>query len=357
MQLLIPTILGAESVVRDELWNLGYRETELNNGQIFLSGAWEDIQKLNSSIRTAERVQIIIGSFHARNFDDVFDQVKQLPIADFLQADARVVVTAKSKRSILKSEVSLQRCVKKALVENIKQSFEVTEVTESGPTFPIQLSIFEEKALLLLDTTGEGLHRRGYREEAGTAPLKETLAATLIYLSGWDWNSPLYDPCCGSGTILIEAAEMAANLQAGRRREFLYTSWESAPHLSPHESLALEEINFQISGSDIDPKIIQTATRNAGLAEVQNLINFTTTALKDADFKDGTILSNPPYGERLKGDLKGLYRDFARLLKQNRSLHLLTSDKDVEKFIGRPASKRRKLSNGGMEVSLYSWHN
>lgn len=344
--LLIPVIQGIESVVRDELQDLGYERTRLKTGRVFLEAPLAEIPRLNAELRTAERVLLVLLQLKYSSLDDLFDAVSALDLSWLVPTDAKFTVISKLRSSpTIKSEVTLQRSIKKALVNTLKASHRVDTLPESGSLFPFQILVEGDEAILAVDTTGEGLHRRGYRLECGVAPLKETLAAALVRLSGWQLKScPLVDPCCGSGTILIEAAAPRTN------RKYLFESWSI---LEPTPSNARLPTLHELQGFDRDRAAIEVARNNAERAGVQ--INFEVQPIERCTVTDSVIITNPPYGERLKTDLRPIYQALRRLIPENRSTHILTADRDLEKHLKLPAKRRRKLSNGGMRVDLYSF--
>lgn len=363
MKLCIPTSIGIEAVTREELYELGYSNIKLQNGRVLLDGDWNDVARLNIQLRTAERVQIVLDSFPCNDFDELFSKMKALDIKSFIPSEGAFPVTARSQNSKLTNVPAIQRTVKKALVDNLLSAHKVNELPETGPQFPIHCSILRNEALITLDTTGPGgLHRRGYRQKAGLAPLNETLAATMVLLSDWDGTCPLIDPCCGSGTILIEAALRQQGIPPGAKRDFLFEKWKviDAQKLFQlrNERFSPTGENPLLIGSDISSEVLDAAKENAERAGVAHLIQFKKESVSEIKAPaNAVIISNPPYGERFSDEemIKVVYSGFKRLSKEVKSMYLLTSDEKIEAGLKLKAGLKRKLSNGGMKVTLYKF--
>lgn len=357
---------GLEFLVKQELLDLGFEVTGGQDGRVYFKGDQESIIQANLWLRTADRIGIELARFEALSFDQLFDQTAVLPWEDWLTRDAFIHVTARSHKSKLFSLRDCQKIVKKAIIEALKRRYKQQTFGEDGPRFPIEIAILNDQASLILDTTGPSLHKRGYRSDAGLAPLKETMAAALVMLSRWDASRVLADPLCGSGTILIEAALLACNQAPGLKRTFQAQSW---PWISKElwfktrqqaKNLA-KPGEFRLLGSDLDGRLLKKARDNASNAGVEELISF--QSLPAAEFRSrkryGVWISNPPYGERLseRQELNELYEDLKSVWSglQDWSFFLLSADTELERRIGRQASKRRKLFNGQIACQYYQF--
>lgn len=358
--------MGLEALVARELQQLGY-ETQTENGRVNFKGTYIDICRANLWLRTAGRVLINMGRFKATTFDELFEGVKALDWPHWLPEDAEFPVNGRSQKSQLTSVPAVQGVVKKAIVEKLKEAYNIEYFPEDGPLYVIEVALANDEALLTIDTSGSGLHKRGYRIAATEAPLRETMAAALVNLSRWTPERPLYDPFCGSGTILIEAAMQGWNIAPGLRRKFDSDAWDVIPEeaweLAREEAYdaVKDDIKLQISGSDIDPYAIDIATqavKRAGFGKEIKLEVLPVAKMKpQGDY--GVIISNPPYGERL-GDLD----DADLALKQygKSTLYLPTwshfvfsPSTEVEHYMGRNADKKRKLYNGRIQCDLYQF--
>ncbi len=369
MELMAPCHFGMESVLKKEIIDLGYDVTEVADGRVTFAGDWEAVCRANIGLRTAERVLLKIGSFHAESFEELFQGTKDLPWEDYIPQDGRFWVTkAASVKSRLFSPSDIQSIMKKAMVERLKGVYGISWFQETGADFPVRVFLFKDEVSVALDTTGESLHKRGYRKLSAKAPIAENLAAGLIMLTPWHKDRILVDPFCGSGTIPIEAALMAAHMAPGMHRSFLSQSWT---HLIPKRiwddayEEAREEVlsdgGSDIQGYDIDPKMVEIARANAKAAGVDQMIHFQTrpvSALSHSK-KYGFIITNPPYGERLedKETLPALYRELWDRYQSldSWSLYFITSLEDVEKILGRKADKNRKIYNGMIKTYYYQY--
>lgn len=366
-RLVATSAMGLESIVADEVKALGF-ETKTENGKIYFEGDELAIARANMWLRVADRVKIIAGDFKATTFDQLFEQTKAIPWEKYLSVDAAFPVQGKSVKSTLFSVPDCQAIVKKAIVERLKLAHKrIGFLDESGPTFKIEVSILKDVVKLSIDTSGVGLHKRGYRLEQGEAPLKETLAAALVYISKWNPNRPFVDPVCGSGTIPIEAAMIGQNLAPGYNRGFLSEDWSWMSKKIwdevriEAEDLAKYDQPLDITGSDIDPRMINIASNNAIEAGFSDLIqwkqrplrDFTTTSL------DGVMIGNPPYGERIgEIDVIGdMIDDLGRIMDDHPSwsVYMLSSMEDFETLYGRRATKKRKLFNGFIQTEYYQY--
>ncbi|QBP41296.1 THUMP domain-containing class I SAM-dependent RNA methyltransferase [Paenisporosarcina antarctica] len=366
-RLVATSAMGLESIVADEVKALGF-ETKTENGKIYFEGDELAIARANMWLRVADRVKIIAGDFKATTFDQLFEQTKAIPWEKYLSVDAAFPVQGKSVKSTLFSVPDCQAIVKKAIVERLKLAHKrIGFLDESGPTFKIEVSILKDVVKLSIDTSGVGLHKRGYRLEQGEAPLKETLAAALVYISKWNPNRPFVDPVCGSGTIPIEAAMIGQNLAPGYNRGFLSEDW---PWMSKKiwdevrieaEDLAKYDQPLDITGSDIDPRMVDIAKKNAIEAGFSDLIHWKQRPLRDftSTSLDGVMIGNPPYGERI-GDIDvigDMIDDLGRIMDDHPSwsVYMLSSMEDFETLYGRRATKKRKLFNGFIQTEYYQY--
>ncbi len=357
---------GLESVVARELKGLGFGGVEVDNGRLSFAGTERDIAKCNLWLRCADRVLVELARFPASDFEELFQGVLKVPWGDILPRDAAVHVSGRSVRSKLSSVPACQSVVKKAIVEALKRKYHAGTFPETGPRFNVEISLRRDIAIVDMDTTGPGLHRRGYRSGAGEAALKETLAAGLVYLSRWKPGTTLADPFCGSGTIAIEAAMMGRNVAPGMGRRFASEEWplissgtwedarQEAVGLSNREEL-------HIMASDIDEGVIVKARRNARHAGVLSAVTFGKGDFRDLSFASpkGMVICNPPYGER-SGDRKTAAEqagEMGRLFGQFPawSFFILTAFEDFEKHYGRHADRNRKLYNGRIQCYLYEY--
>lgn len=362
-------LFGMEATVSYELKNLGIEIGTVSDGRVgFLATPFE-IAKANIFLRTAERVLIHIGSFQAKTFEELYQGMKKLPFEDFLNETCKFpVAKAKSLKSALFSIPDIQAVSKKAIVDRMKMVYpKVKLFSETGETYPIYLFLYKDVVEVTIDTTGLALHKRGYREKSGKAPIRETMAAFMVMLTPWKKDRILLDPMCGSGTILIEAAMIGANIQPGVNRNFVGENFHFIPKQlwakARQEAIEGErnEEEFVIYGSDINPEMIALAKENAQLAGVEEHISFEVADIKDIRRKEeyGFLITNPPYGERI-GELKeleflykGLGRAFQKL--KNWSFYVITSYEEIEKCVGKKAQKKRKLYNGMIKTTYYQF--
>ena len=369
MQLIAVTTFGLEAVVSRELKQLGFEKQTTEDGKVTFEAEADAIARTNLWLRSADRVLIQVGQFEALDFGELFDRTNALPWEDWLPENAYFPVRGKSVRSQLHSTPDCQAIVKKAIVERLKQRYKKVWFEENGPNYTIEISMLKDRATLTIDTTGPGLHKRGYRKHAGEAPLKETLAAAMIQLSYWNSGRMLLDPFCGSGTIPIEAAMIGRRIAPGLHRTFIAEEW---PLLTPNvwqqartqaRDSILPKIDAPIVGSDIDESIIKLAQHHAHLAGVPNDIRFEHRDFAKMSSSDllpfGCLIANPPYGERL-GEIEEAEALYDRLgLFCNRlnawSMYVLTSHKEFERLFGKRCERRRKLFNGGIECTYYQF--
>uniref|UniRef100_A0A7C4QW54 Class I SAM-dependent RNA methyltransferase n=1 Tax=Schlesneria paludicola TaxID=360056 RepID=A0A7C4QW54_9PLAN len=367
LELIATAAFGLEAVVGRELADLGYTQQQVEDGRVTFVGGELAICRTNLWLRTADRVLIKVGQFPARDFGQLFDATTALPWDQWLPVDARFPVSGRSVRSLLQSVPALQSVVKKAIVERLKRKYARHWFQETGPEYPIEVSVLRDVVTLTIDTTGPGLHKRGYRRLTGPAPLRETTAAALVLLSYWKPDRPFWDPFCGSGTIPIEAALIGRRRAPGLNRNFLCETWGQISR--EHWKMAREEARdlqrgkpaVQLIGSDIDPRAIQLATEHAHEAGVWGDIQFRTLDVLEmkSQREYGVIICNPPYGERL-GDAasaEAIYDDMADAFAPLKtwSIYVLTAHPDFERHFRRRADRRRKLYNGRIECTYYQF--
>lgn len=367
VDLIATATFGLESVVAEEVKALGYSGVQVENGKVCFSADISAIARTNLWLRTADRVRLKIGEFKATTFDELFEKTKALPWADWITEDAMFPVEGKSVKSTLYSVPDCQAIVKKAVVESLKKTYKTEWFEESGPMYKIEVALHKDIATLTIDTSGPGLHKRGYRGLIGTAPLKETMAAAMILLSRWKPDRVFMDPFCGSGTIPIEAALIGQNIAPGMNREFVSESWPVIPKTVWREAraethdLARYDQKLEIIGTDVDDEILKIARRNAEEAGVDDQIHFQRMDVRDirSKRKYGYLICNPPYGERL-GEWKQVSRLYGEMGKtfaalDTWSFYIITSDEQFEEHFGRQASKKRKLYNGNIKVDYYQF--
>lgn len=365
--LIATTAMGLEALAAKEVRDLGY-ECEVENGRITYKGDEAAIVRSNLWLRTADRVRIKVGEFKATSFDELFEKTKALPWERYMPENAEFPVSGKSVKSKLFSVSDCQAIVKKAIVERMRTKYNKTGwLEENGPLFKIEVALHKDVALLTIDASGSGLHKRGYRAGQGEAPLKETLAAALVMLTNWNPDKPFADPFCGSGTIPIEAALIGQNIAPGFNREFISEGWSWIPEKvwedarNEAEDLANYDQPLDITGADIDHRMVKIAEENAFEAGLGDLINFKQMQVRDfTTAKEyGVIVGNPPYGERLgeKAAVQRMYAEmgsaFASL--DTWSIYILTSDEEFETHYGRKATKKRKLFNGFIRTDFYQY--
>lgn len=368
-ELVAPCHFGLEAVTKREIYDLGYEVTRVEDGRITFEGDAEAICRANVFLRTAERVLLLVGRFHAETFDEFFEGVKGLPWEEYIPKDGKFWVTkASSIKSKLFSPSDLQSLAKKAMVERLKKEYEVNWFEENGAPYPVRIFLLKDEVMVTLDTSGESLHKRGYRLMTSKAPLTETLAAALIMLTPWKKDRILVDPFCGSGTFPIEAAMIAANIAPGMNREFTAEKWINFipkqlwyDTVKEAQEMIDTDISTDIQGYDIDPEVVKAARENAARAGVEHLIHFQQREVANLHHpkKYGFIITNPPYGERLedKKDLPPLYTQIGEAYKglDSWSLYMITSYEDAERYIGRKADKNRKIYNGMIKTYFYQF--
>ena len=366
-KLCIPCLLGLEGPIADELRRMDMKNVAAENGRVCFSGGAAEIARANVSLRVGERVLLELGSFEARSFDALFESTRALPWESILPLDAAFPVKGYSLNSALFSVSDCQKIIKKAVVERLKSVYRVDWFPETGALYQIQFSIMKDRVSLCLDTSGEGLHKRGYRPAHNAAPLKETMAAAMVLLSRYRGRDDFCDPFCGSGTIPIEAALIALNRAPGLGRSFSAMRWEGFSgrvwEEAREEARAKEyRGSYRIVGSDIDPQSLRLARENAERAGVADLVRFELAdATKfDRTTERGVIVTNPPYGERIgeKDEAEALYRAFGAAWRrsENWQLYLLSSHTEFERCFGAAADKKRKLYNGMIKCDLFMYY-
>src|SRR5690625_719872 len=359
--------MGIESIVNHEVEQLGY-DTTVENGKVIYNAPISAIPRSNLWLRTADRIKLLVGQFKATTFDELFEQTKDLPWENFIAEEGQFPVIGKSHQSKLYSVSDCQAIVKKAVAERLKLKYGIAnKMPETGALYRIEVALHKDIATLTIDTSGSGLHRRGYRIDQGSAPLKETLAAALILLTNWRANELFIDPFCGSGTIPIEAALIGQNIAPGFNREFASEEWSFIGEkywdeaFEEAENLANYEQPLNIVGSDIDHRMINIAKTNAMEAGLADLIHFKQMNVKDLVLKEhnGYLISNPPYGERIgeREDVADIYRSLGKIMQNNPtwSTYILTAFQPFEKIYGQKATRKRKLFNGFIRTDYYQY--
>lgn len=367
LQFAIPAPLGVEGLVARETERLGLAQVRAENGRVLCAGGPEQIARLNLNLRLGARVLLVLGAFPARSFEELFQGVRALPWERFVPRDGRFPVKGYSLRSQLRSVPACQAVIKKAVAQRLGGRYGVQTLPETGALYQIQFSLMGDEATLMLDTTGEHLHKRGYRAQGVQAPLRETLAAAMVVLSHYQGKDPLCDPFCGSGTIPIEAALVAKNRAPGLGRSFSAQRWEwlgQRAWLDGAEEALDKEFHgsYEIWGGDIDPEAVALARRNAALAEVDDVVRFQVVPADRFhwDGPRGRVVTNPPYGERLmeRQSAQALYRAFGRAwerMPEGWQLYLLSAHDQFERAFGLPADKKRKLYNGMLRCDLFMY--
>lgn len=367
--LLVPCHFGLEAVLKREIYDLGYEITKVEDGRVTFEGDEEAVCRANIFLRTAERVMIQVGRFKATTFEELFQGIKNLPWEEYIPEDGKFwVKKASSINSKLFSPSDIQSIAKKAMVEHMKQKYHKEWFKEDGASYPVRIFLLKDEVTVALDTSGDSLHKRGYRTMTSKAPLTETLAASLIMLTPWRKDRILVDPFCGSGTFPIEAAMIAANIAPGMNRDFTAEEWTNMIDrklwyecVKEAEDMIDTTVKVDIQGYDIDGDVIKAARENAKRAGVEHMIHFQQRAVADLSHpkKYGFIITNPPYGERLedKADLPALYTQIGQAYQRldSWSMFLITSYTDTEKYIGRKADKNRKIYNGMLKTYFYQF--
>ena len=369
MEFIAPCHFGLEAVLKREITDLGYEIVSVEDGRVTFKGGAEALVRANIFIRTAERIMLKVGSFRAVTFDELFEGTKALPWEEMIPKDGKFWVTkATTNKSKLFSGSDIQSIVKKAIVDRLKGIYHINWFEENGAEYPIRVFILKDVVTIALDTSGVSLHKRGYRQLVGKAPISETLAAALIMLTPWNKDRILVDPFCGSGTFPIEAAMIGANIAPGMNREFTAENWKNIvpkkvwyEAVTEAEDAILRDVKMNIQGYDLDSGIVKCAMQNAREAGVDEHIHFQQRDMRDLSSpkKYGFIITNPPYGERLedKADLPKLYKDIGATFDKldTWSKFIITSYEDAEKYLGRKATKNRKIYNGMIKSYFYQY--
>lgn len=368
IELIATSTFGLEAVVKRELLNLGYENLTVENGKVSFKGTEKDIPITNLWLRSADRVLLKMGEFKATSFVELFEKTKTLPWDEWITEDGEFTVEGKSVDSQLYSISDCQAIVKKAVVEKMKTKYNKEWFKETGAKFTIEVSLLKDIATLTIDTSGPGLHKRGYRLDSVETPLKETLAAALIQLSYWNKDRLLLDPFCGSGTIPIEAAMIGRNIAPGLNRNFASEEWPRVKREYWNDArrqaweVMLRDHKLNIIASDIDKEAIEVAKENAENIGLEEDIKFMVKDMMDLNIKEkyGVIVTNPPYGERIgdKSQIDKLYRDMGRLFKplDTYSIYVLTSNENFENLYGKKSNRKRKLYNGRIKVDYYQYY-
>lgn len=363
----VPTLFGLERLTANEMRRLGLSQVQAENGRVLCRGSALDAARLNLNLRTGERVLLVLGSFHGEDFEALFEGTCALPWERFIPRDGQFPVKGHSLNSMLHSVPACQSIIKKAVAERLGKVYGLTILPETGALYQIQFSIMKDTVTLMLDTSGAGLHKRGYRAQGVMAPLRETLAAAMVLLSRYRGRDPLCDPFCGSGTIPIEAALIARNRAPGLNRTFSAQRWSCIDKkfwLQAGDEAMDQEYDgtYEIWGGDLDPEAIELARHNAELAEVDDIVRFEVDDATRFHWGGlyGRIVTNPPYGERImeRREAEALYRAFGQAtgkLPDGWSLSLLSSHTEFERTFGRKADKKRKLYNGMLKCDLFMY--
>ena len=368
-ELVVPCHFGMEAVTKREIYDLGYEITRVEDGRITFEGDAEAICRANVFLRTAERVLLLVGRFKATTFEELFQGIKALPWEEYIPQDGKFwVKKASSIKSKLFSPSDIQSIAKKAMVERLKQVYHTNWFEENGAAYPIRIFLLKDEVMVALDTSGDSLHKRGYRLQTSKAPITETLAAALIMLTPWHKDRILVDPFCGSGTFPIEAAMMAANIAPGMNRLFTAEAWTNIipkqlwyDAVEEAQDIVNKDISVDIQGYDMDGEVVKAARENAKRAGVDHLIHFQQREVAKMSHpkKYGFIITNPPYGERLeeKADLPELYTQIGEVYKalDAWSMYMITSYEDAERYVGRKADKNRKIYNGMIKTYFYQF--
>lgn len=370
-KLIATASFGLESIVADELKELGYENLKVDNGKVEFEGDLYDICKTNIWLRTADRVMLKMGEFEAKSFEELFEKTKMIEWGDIIEENGKFpVAKISSVKSDLFSKSDSQAIIKKAIVESMKRKYDVEWFEEDGADFEIKVQILKNIVTLTIDTSGEGLHKRGYRAYINQAPLKETMAAALLKIARFrGMDRALLDPTCGTGTFLIEAAMIAKNIAPGVNRRFAADKWKIIPSKywieARDEAYSMETPDNEalIFGSDINEETLKIAKHNIELAGFEDIIKLEHKDLKDikSEYKYGAIISNPPYGERLSEveEVENLYRTMGKVFRgrfDTWSYYVIAANKNFEKIFGKKSDKNRKLYNGGIECHFYQYY-
>lgn len=366
-KLIATTTFGLEAICKRELETLGYKIEKVENGKVHFQGDFNDIARANIWLRTSDRILINLGSFKAETFEELFDNVYKINFQDIIPENGNFVVNGKSIKSKLFSISDCQRITEKAIVEKLKTKYKTNWFEKTGALYKFEVALLNDMATITLDTTGPSLHRRGYRTKQGLAPIKETLAAAMVDLSFWNKDRVLYDPFCGTSTILIEAAMIGKNIAPGKSRGFSFTNWTGVDRnillkaREEAEDLLIRNEKLEIYGTDIDPEMIDLSNENIKSLGLKNDIT-----VKQMDFRDfplennyGVLITNPPYGERFNEiNVDEIERDLGKKMKalDTWSNYIITSNEMFERNYGKRADRKRKLYNGRLKVDYYQYY-
>ena len=367
IKLIATTNMGLEAVTKRELQDLGYKDLEVSDGKIKISCQLKDIAILNLRLRTAERVLLLIDSFRAETFEELFDKVFEIRWWDYIAEEDQFIIQGRSRKSKLFSISDCQRITEKAIIEKLKMKYKVSWFEKSGPRVKIEVSLLNDIAEITMDTSGDGLHKRGYREVNYEAPLSETIAASLVKLTFWNKDRILADPFCGSGTIPIEAAMIEKNIAPGLMRDFDFVNFKFFDEeiFKEEKKKCYSEIKYdeklEILASDVSHKAIQIARANAEILGLDEDISFFQKDIRDLDLPDdyGIIITNPPYGERIgKEDVDELNKELGELARSLKtwSYYIITANENFEKNFGKKADRNRKLYNGRLKTYYYQYY-
>ena len=367
IKLIATTNMGLEAVTKRELQDLGYKDLEVSDGKIKISCQLKDIAILNLRLRTAERVLLLIDSFRAETFEELFDKVFEIRWWDYIAEDDQFIIQGRSRKSKLFSISDCQRITEKAIIEKLKMKYKISWFEKSGPRVKIEVSLLNDIAEITMDTSGDGLHKRGYREVNYKAPLSETIAASLVKLTFWNKDRILADPFCGSGTIPIEAAMIEKNIAPGLMRDFDFVNFKFFDEeiFKEEKKKCYSEIKYdeklEILASDVSHKAVQIARANAEILGLDEDISFFQKDIRDLDLPDdyGIIITNPPYGERIgKGDVDQLNKELGELTRSLKtwSYYIITANENFEKNFGKKSDRNRKLYNGRLKTYYYQYY-
>ncbi len=362
-----PCVFGVESIVAGELRRLGAQNVLTRDGRVSFEGDFNMLARANLWLRSAERVQIVLGSFKAESFTELFDNTSEIPFEDFICSDGAFPVKGYSIDSKLFSTSDCQSIIKKAVAKRLGRIYSKEWLDETGPVFQLQFGIIKDTVTIYLETSGQGLHKRGYRKNANAAPIRETLASAIADLARVKYDTTVYDPMCGSGTLLIESALKALNIAPGINRSFACEEWPVmdkkiwAEERERARDLIRKDVSFRAIGGDIDPKAVALTKENARKAGVENYVTARVCDIKDfvPEIMPSVVIVNPPYGERMmeKDTARGLYRTMGGIYSPGRQVYwyVITPDSAFEEIFGRKADKRRKIYNGMISCQLYMY--
>ncbi len=368
IKLTITCASGVEKVTKKELFRLGYGEVPAINGALTFDAELSAVARCNLNLRTADRVYINLAEFSAKSFDELFDGVSGIFWENYIPEDGNIIVNGKCVKSALFAVSACQSVIKKSIVNRLMKKYRVNSLNERGADYEVYFSVFKDTVTVMLNTSGQGLHKRGYRDLVGIAPIRETLASAMLLLSDFYYEKPLADPFCGSGTILIEGARIALDIAPGKNRSFAFNYWKNFDKkyygLALEEALDKEKLNRKLEffGSDIDGKAIKLATRHLERAGLKDKVRFSACAVKDfsSEMSNGTIVTNPPYGIRVydKKDAEKCYAELGEAYRKldNWSAFVITPANNFERYFGKRSDRERKLYNSNTECRYYAYY-